>query len=86
MPQWIKEIEEVLGTSVQSAVKREDERKFAHLNSQNLMYSEDAIRKIKWYLDQQKNIEDYFIQVRHFESLHPFDTVARLSKNHNWTE
>ena len=25
LPQWIKEIEEVLGTSVQSAVKREDE-------------------------------------------------------------
>ena len=71
-------MEKALGTPVQSAVKREDEKAFAALNSQNLMYSEDAVRKLKKYLSSKKEIEKYQIQVRHIESLHPFDTAALI--------
>jgi len=77
----IKEVEGVLATPVQVAVKREDEKQFAHLNSQNLMYSEDAIRRIKCYLENQKWITAYHVEIGHFESLHPFNTVARTMKN-----
>ncbi|MDE0151350.1 MAG: GTP cyclohydrolase FolE2 [Bdellovibrionales bacterium] len=77
----ITDVEEVLATSVQVAVKREDEKQFAHLNSQNLMYSEDAIRRIKHYLEKQEWITAYHVEIGHFESLHPFNTVARTMKN-----
>ena len=85
LPDLIQGIEKVLASPVQSAVKREDEKHFAHLNSQNLMYSEDAVRNIKFYLDHKPEVEDYWIQVSHLESLHPFDTVAQISKHKNWT-
>lgn len=81
LPHLIQGIEKTLVTVVQAAVKREDEKQFAHLNSQNLLYSEDAIRKIKFYLDEQSSIQGYWAQVSHFESLHPFDTKAQVSKN-----
>lgn len=77
----ITEVEKVLATPVQVAVKREDEKQFAHLNSQNLMYSEDAIRRIKHYLEKQEWITAYHVEIGHFESLHPFNTVARTMKN-----
>ena len=78
LPLLIQGIEKALATPVQTAVKRADEKQFAHLNSQNLMYSEDAVRKIKHYLKKQKNIIQHFVKVRHFESLHPFDTSASI--------
>ena len=74
-------VEKVLATAAQVAVKREDEKQFAHLNSQNLMYSEDALRRIKHFLENQKWISAYHVEIRHFESLHPFNTVARTMKN-----
>ncbi|MBX8539695.1 GTP cyclohydrolase FolE2 [Pseudomonas cichorii] len=69
--------ESALGTPVQTAVKRADEQAFARLNGQNLMYVEDAARKI------QQALEGLFaassVGVRHLESLHPHDAVAYTS-------
>ena len=69
--------ESALGTPVQTAVKRADEQAFARLNGQNLMYVEDAARKI------QQALEGLFaassVSVRHLESLHPHDAVAYTS-------
>ena len=53
----------------------EDEQEFARLNGQNLMFCEDAARKIKGLLEQQ-NYADYWLQINHYESLHAHDAVA----------
>jgi GTP cyclohydrolase I len=74
-------IEKALGTPVQAAVKREDEQEFARLNAENLMFCEDAARKIKAALLRRDDLADYAIEVRHFESLHAHDVVARVGKN-----
>jgi GTP cyclohydrolase I len=76
----IDAMEEALGTPVQSAVKREDEQEFARRNAQNLMFCEDAARRLKAKFIDNANIKDFFFEVRHFESLHPHDVVAQVSK------
>jgi GTP cyclohydrolase IB len=77
----IDEIENALGTPVQAAVKREDEQEFARRNAQNLMFCEDAARKLKAALLKREDIADFKIEVRHFESLHPHDVVAKVQKH-----
>ncbi|KND59595.1 GTP cyclohydrolase I type 2 [Candidatus Burkholderia verschuerenii] len=70
----IDRIEHALGTPVQTAVKRADEQAFAALNGQNLMFVEDAARRV-----QSALAEHYLnprVHVRHEESLHPHDAVA----------
>ena len=79
LPGIIKEVEKVLGTPVQTAVKREDEMEFARLNGQNMLFCEDAVRRIGELL-QKKPLLDYHIQVRHFESLHPFTVESSVVK------
>jgi GTP cyclohydrolase I len=76
----IDQVEETLGTAVQSAVKREDEQEFAVLNGANLMFCEDAARRICSLLDEKEGLRDYRIEVRHMESLHPHDAVAITTK------
>jgi GTP cyclohydrolase IB len=71
-------IEEALQTPVQTAVKREDEQAFALLNGQNLMFCEDAARRLAQTLGQ--TYRDYHLQVQHFESLHAHDAVASASR------
>ncbi|KID55049.1 GTP cyclohydrolase [Pseudoalteromonas luteoviolacea] len=71
--------EQELQTPVQAAVKREDEQEFARLNGQNLMFCEDAARKLKALLNQQ-NFADFFIKINHYESLHAHDAVAYAVK------
>lgn len=70
----INNVEQALQTPLQTAVKRADEQAFAALNGQNLMFVEDAARRI------QAQLHDVFINpsvhVRHLESLHPHDAVA----------
>jgi GTP cyclohydrolase I len=73
-------MEGALGTAVQTAVKREDEQEFARLNARNLMFCEDAARKLKAALIGRKELADFQIEVRHFESLHAHDVVARVGK------
>ena len=72
-------IEAALGTPVQTAVKREDEQAFAQLNAANLMFCEDAARRIAAALSADARIERFDAGVAHFESLHPHDAVARVS-------
>jgi GTP cyclohydrolase I len=76
----IDDMEAALGTPVQSAVKREDEQEFARRNAQNLMFCEDAARRLKSKFYDNPRIKDFFFEVRHFESLHPHDVVAQTGK------
>ena len=71
--------EGVLQTAVQAAVKREDEQEFARLNGQNLMFCEDAARRLRHWLEQNACI-DYRVRVSHVESLHPHDAVSIVVK------
>lgn len=73
-------IEQALQTPVQAAVKREDEQEFARLNGQNLMFCEDAGRRIKHALNQISGYRDFWLRVNHYESLHAHDAVAVASK------
>jgi len=75
-------LEAALGTPVQTAVKREDEQAFAQLNAANLMFCEDAARRVAAALSADPRIERFDASVAHFESLHPHDAVARVS-GHN---
>ena len=63
-----------LATPVQTAVKRLDEQAFAELNGHNLMFVEDASRRLLMTL--KANYKNARVHVRHFESLHPHDAVA----------
>ena len=72
-------IESALGTPVQTAVKREDEQAFAALNAANLMFCEDAARRVAAALRADVRVEAFDATVAHFESLHAHDAVARVS-------
>ena len=67
-------------TPVQTAVKREDEQAFARLNGQNLMFCEDAARRMQKALDEDERISDFWVRASHFESLHPHNAVAVATK------
>jgi len=69
-------LENALGTAVQTAVKREDEQEFSRLNGQNLMFVEDAARRLRAAVEGISQVADFRIAVRHMESLHPHDAVA----------
>ena len=73
-------VEQALGTPVQTAVKREDEQAFALANGGNLMFCEDAARRIQKALDADPRIADFHVRLEHQESLHPHDAVAYASK------
>jgi GTP cyclohydrolase I len=76
----IDAVEGALATPVQTAVKREDEQAFAKLNAENLMFCEDAARRIRGALDADERIAGYRIRAAHHESLHPHDAVAEVGK------
>jgi GTP cyclohydrolase I len=69
-------VENALQTPVQTAVKREDEQEFALLNGSNLMFCEDAARRIRTALDGDERIADFWARASHLESLHAHDAVA----------
>ena len=79
----IDAVEGALKTPVQTAVKREDEQAFALLNGENLMFCEDAARRIQAALAQDEHILDFWIRATHQESLHPHDAVAVATKGVN---
>ena len=72
----IYELEEAIGTPVQTAVKRVDEQEFARLNASNLMFCEDAARRIKQSLESMSFASDYWFKVEHQESLHAHNAVV----------
>lgn len=74
-------VERALGTPVQAAVKREDEQAFAKLNAENLMFCEDAARRVRAVLDADPRIAGYRIVATHHESLHAHDAIAVASRN-----
>ncbi|MBO1923190.1 GTP cyclohydrolase FolE2 [Thiomicrorhabdus sp. 6S3-12] len=77
----INDIEAALQTPVQAAVKREDEQEFARLNASNLMFCEDASRRLQAALSaQEEHYLDFWVRVNHLESLHPHDAVAIVTK------
>jgi len=81
----IEMVEDTLGTPVQAAVKREDEMEFARRNGANLMFVEDAARKVQRTLDSCDNLRAFSIKVSHLESLHAHDAVAYASDDHQPT-
>ena len=76
----IDQVEHSIATPVQTAVKREDEQKFALLNGQNPMFCEDACRRLKSALDQTPDLLDFLVRVEHFESLHAHNVVSWVAK------
>jgi GTP cyclohydrolase I len=70
----INNVEKALQTPLQTAVKRADEQAFAALNGQNLMFVEDAVRRIRHAL--HGTFINPKAHVRHLESLHPHNAVA----------
>jgi GTP cyclohydrolase I len=73
----INEAEAALGTAVQTAVKRVDEQAFALANGQNLMFCEDAARRLNIALRPLPWISSLDVRVVHAESLHAHDAVAQ---------
>ncbi|MFU8813718.1 MAG: GTP cyclohydrolase FolE2 [Pseudomonadales bacterium] len=76
----IEGLEGALGTPVQTAVKREDEQEFARLNGENLMFCEDAGRKLQAALDRDDRFSDFWVRIEHHESLHAHNAVAIVTK------
>jgi len=73
-------IEDSLQTPVQAAVKREDEQEFARLNGQNLMFCEDAARRLQYSMNNATQYEDFWLKINHLESLHAHDAVSVTTK------
>jgi GTP cyclohydrolase I len=76
----IDRIEDALQTPVQATVKREDEQEFARLNAANLMFCEDAARRLKGALNDDISVRDFWVRVNHMESLHAHDAVSVVVK------
>lgn len=77
----INEAEAALGTAVQTAVKRADEQAFALANGQNLMFCEDAARRLHIALRLAPQVNAFDVRVVHAESLHAHDAVAQSRWN-----
>jgi len=73
-------IEDSLQTPVQAAVKREDEQEFARLNGQNLMFCEDAARRLQHSMNLATQYDDFWLKINHLESLHAHDAVSITTK------
>ena len=73
-------IEDSLQTPVQAAVKREDEQEFARLNGQNLMFCEDAARRLQYSMNLAQEYDDFWLKINHLESLHAHDAVSITTK------
>ena len=73
-------VEETLQTATQTAVKRIDEQTFAKRNGENLMFVEDAARRLNHALAQ--DYTDWSLKVDHQESLHPHNAVAYQHSEH----
>lgn len=77
----IDQAEAALGTAVQTAVKRADEQAFALANGQNLMFCEDAARRLNLALRHLPAVAGFQLRVEHAESLHAHDAVAQSQWN-----
>lgn len=78
-------LEDALQTPVQTLVKREDEQEFALRNGQNLMFCEDAARRVQGAFLNELSIVDFIAQMSHLESLHPHDAISVVSRGRELT-
>ena len=78
--QIVNLVEDALKTPVQAAVKREDEQEFARLNGQNLMFCEDAARRLQHSMNLENDFKDFWLKINHLESLHAHDAVSITTK------
>ncbi|MBC7465294.1 MAG: GTP cyclohydrolase I FolE2 [Bdellovibrio sp.] len=78
----ILSVENAVQTPVQTAVKKADEMEFAVLNAQNLMFCEDAARKIALGLQKNPNILGFSVFCEHQESLHPHNASSVIMLNY----
>lgn len=79
--QLVDLIEGSLKTPVQAAVKRVDEQEFARLNGQNLMFCEDAARRLQHVMNTVGDqYDDFWLKINHLESLHAHDAVSITTK------
>jgi GTP cyclohydrolase I len=78
---FINDAEAALGTAVQTAVKRADEQAFALANGQNLMFCEDAVRRLNLAMKRSPGLNAFHLRVVHAESLHAHDAVAESRWN-----
>jgi GTP cyclohydrolase I len=76
----IDAVENALQTPVQATVKRQDEQAFALLNGRNLMFCEDAGRRIQTALNADDRVLDFWARCTHYESLHPHNAVSVITK------
>jgi GTP cyclohydrolase I len=76
----IDAVENSLKTPVQATVKREDEQAFALLNGRNLMFCEDAGRRVQTALNKDDRVLDFWARCTHYESLHPHNAVSVVTK------
>lgn len=72
----IDRAETVLGTAVQTAVKRIDEQAFARRNGENPMFCEDAAHRLQDMLASDPRVRGFSVRVAHHESLHAHDAIA----------
>ncbi len=79
----ITEVEDALKTPVQTVVKKADEMEFAKRNAENLMFCEDAARKIAHRLSKIQEISGFSVYCEHQESLHPHNASSFMKSN--WT-
>ena len=80
LTELIDRAEAALLTPVQTAVKRVDEQAFARRNGENLMFCEDAARRLQVAFDMDPGVRDFHLRVAHLESLHAHDAVAEARK------
>ena len=76
----IDAVEQSLQTPVQTVVKRVDEQAFAARNGANLMFVEDALRRVRSCLEALPFIDGYRACAKHLESLHAHDAVGSIAR------
>jgi GTP cyclohydrolase IB len=76
----IDALEAALQTPVQTAVKRVDEQAFAQRNGSNLMFVEDALRRVRSALERLEFVGAYQAQAKHLESLHAHDASGTIER------
>lgn len=76
----IDALEHSLQTPVQTAVKRVDEQAFAARNGANLMFVEDALRRVRFCLEALPFVGGYRAHAKHLESLHAHDAVGVIER------
>jgi GTP cyclohydrolase I len=80
--QAIEELESEMATPVQTFVKKADEMAFAEKNAKHSKFCEDAARAVIGWFKRAEGSAAKLKQIKgkvvHFESLHPFNAVARF--------